>query len=341
MTQAILPAWYYPTTVIFIDDNLNFLKQLLFNIDMKQITPKLISDSLKASQFLKTLPHESRISKQLASAELKSHEGLYTNIDEILSSFHQGIEQSDRFHEVSLVAIDYAMPGRNGLEICSELRDMNSGIKILLLTGEASADIGVEAFNDGKIDKFMRKDASDFKQKLNHEIQLLQNAYFQGITNSTLNRLDIEPENPIAPCLKDPVFIRIFQDICEKNNIVEHYLFNSDGSFLLIDYNGNPMLLAVKDERMMEDAYQVALNASDSFPSSLLEAMENYQQILCLYEDVICENPRMAKKFLHPAEKLVGEKTYYYALIKDLKNYPFSNQKIFSFKDYAANVNPY
>jgi CheY-like chemotaxis protein len=338
MVKTTLPAWYFPTTVIFIDDNTKFLKKLLFNIDRKKIVPKFINDSLKASQFLKTLPQEDLISRVLASIELKDHEELYTNIDKTLLLLEENLTKIDRFNEVSLIVVDYAMPGFNGLEICSQLRTINNSIKILMLTGEASTHLAVKAFNEGLIDKFMRKDDPDFLSKLSREIETLQKAYFQEISKMVLNRLNMDPKDPIATCLQDSAFVSLFEDICQEKGIVEYHLFNSDGSFILFDFSGNPTLLAVKDEHMMEDAYEVALNATEPFPPQLLSAMKNYQEILCLYGDNLCDDPYSAKRFLHPATKLIGEKTYYYSLIEDIKAYPLNTQKRVSFEEHTNKI---
>jgi CheY-like chemotaxis protein len=336
MAKESLAAWYFPTTVVFIDDSAQFLKNLLLNVDTRQITPKLINNSLKASQFLRALPPESLILKRLASVKFKSHEESYIN--EILHSLHKDLEKSDRFDEVSVIVIDYAMPGFNGIEICSQLRTMNSQLKILMLTAEASEHLAIKAFNEGLIDKFMRKDYTDFLPTLNGEIQTLQKACFQKISSLILNRLDADSESSIAVCLQDPAFISLFQDICKKNDITEYYLINNEGSFLLINSDGSPLLLAVKDEQMMSDAYQIALHADTHFPDTLLKAMKNYSQIMCLYDNYLCEDPDSAKKFLQPAEKLVGEKIYYYALVKNIEPYSLSKQKILSFKEHIDNL---
>jgi CheY-like chemotaxis protein len=338
MVKTTLPAWYFPTTVIFIDDNTKFLKNLLFNIDRKKIIPKFINDSLKASQFLKTLPQEDLISRQLASIELKDREESYANIDKTLLLLEENLTKIDRFNEVSLIVVDYAMPGFNGLEICSQLRTTNNRIKILMLTGEASTHLAVKAFNEGLIDKFMRKDDPNFLSNLGKEIETLQKAYFQEISKTILNRLNTDPKNLIATCLQDPAFVSLFEDICREKGIIEYYLYNSDGSFVLIDFSGNPTLLAVKDERMMEDAYEVALDAPEPFPPQVLSAMKNYQEILCLYGDNLCDDPYLAKRFLHPATKLVGEKLYYYSLIEDIKAYPLYTQERVSFEGHTGKI---
>src|SRR5262249_9946622 len=147
-----------PTTVGFVDDNLKFLKKRLFSLDEKQLVPELINDSLKASQFLQEQPEKGLILELLSETESENRSTPYTNIDGPLAAVHQKIYDPNRFSEISVVVIDYAMPGLNGLQICTQLRTNNSRFKILMLTGEADEKLAVEAFNTRLIDKFMRKD---------------------------------------------------------------------------------------------------------------------------------------------------------------------------------------
>ena len=64
----------------------------------------------------------------------------------------------------------------------------------------------------------------------------------------------------------------------------------------------------------------------------------NNKKILCLYATDLCDNPDQAKNFLQPANKLVGDKIYYYALVKDLKPYNINPQKISGFKQFTDKI---
>ena len=210
---------------------------------------------------------------------------------------------------------------------------MKKTLPLLLSSYEiAKEQIAIQAFNEKVIDHFIRKDEASFEDEINQVIYDLQLSFFRdssGIISSS--------QYDSITNLRDPAFIKVFFEICQKNNIAEYYLLDTDGSFFLVDYQGNAMILAVKNEQSMSDAYEVALNADETFPDSLLKDMEDKKKILCLYEQEICDDPQEAQRFSHSAKKVTGQETYYYALVTDLKPYNL-DLNILSFKDYNSRI---
>jgi DNA-binding NtrC family response regulator len=50
------------------------------------------------------------------------------------------------------IILDLAMPGMNGIETLKRLRQINPDLQIILLTGHATVDVGVEAIKLGAVD---------------------------------------------------------------------------------------------------------------------------------------------------------------------------------------------
>lgn len=336
MRNPLVAAWYRPPNVLFLDDNSTFLRNLTLGLETSKITYKTFDDPYNAIEFLKE-SNSSPLGKNFLS-DAPVNTNLNEDIESTLISIQEEIFDPKHFDEVSIFVVDYAMPLCNGLEVCKEIRKLGKPIKLLMLTGEADEKIGVEAFNNGEIDQFIRKDSPDFANLLNSKILDLQKKYYMDISNIILNRLKTNAQISIAPNLYDEEFAKIFNIILKENNIAEYYLIDSYGSFLLLDFNGKAFWLFVKTEEDMAEDYNIAIYADEEFPAALLSAMKNREKILCLYKQSICDDPEEAERFLFPASRLEGQKIYYYALFSDAIPFDFSSQDIISFNTHKKSI---
>jgi DNA-binding NtrC family response regulator len=69
----------------------------------------------------------------------------------IAESAESGLATLEDFRP-DLVLADYQLPGRNGLELLAELQRTEPGIRVVMLTGQASVDMAVEAMKLGAAD---------------------------------------------------------------------------------------------------------------------------------------------------------------------------------------------
>jgi two-component system response regulator AtoC len=79
-------------------------------------------------------------------------------------SAEDGQQQIDEFSP-DIVVLDYQLPGRNGLDFLATLHRQNPGIPVIMLTGQASVDMAVEAMKLGAVD-FLTKPLALGKLKL-------------------------------------------------------------------------------------------------------------------------------------------------------------------------------
>ena len=330
-----LPAWQLPNTVLCVDDNRKYLNSLRLVISSKHIAPLFIDAPEAALQLVGSQKNDNLMTKLYSKSD---HEAMrLQSIDINLNVLHQEIYNPGRFKHIAVIVVDYAMPGMNGIDFAAQVRLLNPKIKILMLTGEADEKLAVDAFNQGVIDKFLRKNEVNFQEQLNEIIEFLQRQYFQELTELFLKGID-EQISHFFTLASNAEFVKVFKTICQQFDIVEYYLLDLDGSFLMLSFDGTPFILAVKTKESMEDAYQVAFHADTKFPSEILESMKEKRKILYLYDQDICDESDEAKKFLHESKVIEGSEPLYYALIENLSNYPIKTDEILSFRQYLEQV---
>lgn len=78
------------------------------------------------------------------------------NIVQRFGSAEDALAAIDHFKDVSVFIIDYKLPGKNGIELFYELRDLFPAAKFILITGEMSMDM-VEKTRQIGLDALMLK----------------------------------------------------------------------------------------------------------------------------------------------------------------------------------------
>ncbi len=327
-----IAACHHPTSVVFIDDNRKYLSTLNIKLDIRQFSPKFFFNSSEALSFLQSY-EPNPFTKRCMSRPEESHFD-HRNLEIDVRKIREELYNPARFDEISVVVVDYAMPGLNGLELCQQLKERRS-YKIILLTGEADESKAVAAFNEGIIDKFLRKDLYDFHNVLNQTILNLQQDYFTNLSQLILDSLTKDHEHPIINWLDEPAFLELFDKIYQDHDFTEYYITDAFGSFMFLSYSGKPAWLVVKSEDEMVAAFEVADNSDTAFPKAMLEAMRDKRKVLYMHEGGLCDDPLEAAQSLHPAKVLAGRKTrYYYAFIDDPLAYDIQPAKILSYEAY-------
>lgn len=343
MGKNNIACCYFPTTVLFVDDNGGYLKSMRprldrllyyhFYTDPKQAL-LFIQKECKPTPFIDKWLMNLKDSALELGGELEGHRELeHTYVDIDYSAIHKEIYDPERYKELSVLVIDYAMPRMNGLEFCEKIKDLP--IKKLMLTGQGSLSLGVEALNAGLIDKFVTKTgAVDLRAELNTAIAELQQQYFNDQSRTVIDNL----ATSARCCLSDPVFTDFFHEFCRNNNIAEYYLVNDTGSMLLLDIEGKPSWLAVASEPEMQRRYDSVHD--NEGPKEMAEALRKREKLLFLMntDDEYLLTAEAWKSWvasLHNAKKLIGAKdTYYYAHIVDAARSNISLDKIASYHEF-------
>lgn len=338
MDELILPAFYYPTTVMLIDDSESFLTTLTCELNA-DIPYNCFTNPLKAMQFLKNYYINFPPSKfiQLDNDNITNwlgHSGsVNTKVD--FTSLKSLIYDSKRFNEPSVIIIDFAMPQMTGGAFCEAIKNIPS--KKILLTGAASLETVVELFNNGVIDMYFLKEPG-VNEKVNQAIRKFQYLYFKDKTSDILASLSAK----VDFSFNDPLFKQAFQKICNENKIVEYYILSDTGNCLLLQEDGSHWLLIVASENDLNDHLEYARD--QEVVSSILLAMEEGKKMpyFSSSKKYLCAEPEDWESYLYPVSHIVDGKTkYYLALIKEDINDQEDKNLICSFKNYTDNEWPH
>jgi CheY-like chemotaxis protein len=216
------PLAAHPCTWFFLDDETRFLESVALVVPADQPislhdVPVALLDLLR------------KLYTSLAPSNLE----VVLDLDDAWGI----INNPNRFSLPSVLVVDYAMPSIDGLEFCQELADIP--IKKILLTGVADEKIATNAFNDGLIDRFIRKsDQNALEDLLKHSRELTglvmeERFPFQGIDEDLRNLFQRSTQS------------RQFQKFLFEYSIVEHYLCTNPCGILGVDKKGKASFFAL------------------------------------------------------------------------------------------------
>jgi CheY-like chemotaxis protein len=315
----------FPTTVLFIDDNKEFLNALFLDLKDENITYKAFTTPYNGLEYLnKECPPQPFLKKLISYTDEQEWE--HRTLDLNIHDIYQEIYNPTRFKQVSTIVVDYDMPGMNGLEFCQKITIPH--IRKIMLTGAADEHLAIEAFNKGLIHKFINKNSADLGRQLNKALRESTQTYFQEISQLFIHTLNVN----WGTALTDPAFIELFPSLLENYNIIEYYLFQSNGSFLLIDREGKDYGFFIKEEREL----LAILESSEieTAPLQISQSLNSFQSMLCYHSQGDCSLPEGKKwgPYIYPTQKLEGRDVHYYALIPQILD--LQREKIVPFEQY-------
>jgi DNA-binding response OmpR family regulator len=99
------------------------------------------------------------------------------------------VQKQFKLKEYDLVLLDINVPGINGLEVCKQLRELNSKVPILMLTAFSDVDDKVTAFNNGADDYLVKP--FHFEELLVRIKSLLRRKEIPQSTDATISIADL------------------------------------------------------------------------------------------------------------------------------------------------------
>jgi CheY-like chemotaxis protein len=305
-----LPIFYFPTTIVCIDDDSIFLDELKTILDTKYnvIT---FNNSKQALSELKN--YTSPVAKVSFLQSLVEHEYYdapnHAPINLDMNYLHKLSQLVDRTQEISMLIIDYHMPEMDGMELCVKLYDTQ--FKKILLTGFVDQHRAINAFNNKLIDGFITKSDINLLKSLTDSIKLLENQYFVELTATLRNNLEISHALPLS----DPIFIRFFNNWIKENDIKEYYLIDKNGSFLTIDKHDKPSYFIVHTDYSLNSLIQ--LYQEDKQLASFMSDIGGRQKIPFFGQNVRVEEvaPTLWGNYLYSPNILEGREHYYWCSV--------------------------
>lgn len=329
MQYVSIPACYFPSTALFLDDSRDFLLNFVLQLD-ESVAYRIFDNPQKALDYIHNkhceleLLNQPRINEDVG---LNYLEHVKPSLNQNLAAIHAEVYNPHRFSEISVVVVDYAMPGMNGLEFCRRIE--NNNIKKILLTGQADEKKAVEAFNEGLIHRYVKKSDAHARDLITKNIYELQFQYFLAMSESIERMLSFATPRS----LQDKGFIEFFLNFIKENCITEYYLADNSGSFFMLDDDANTSLLIVKDEKEMQALHELAL--AKGADESILSDIASGKKIPGLWTLGLDDlNHQSWLDSLVPAHVLQTTKTYYYAHLKENHFVRTPHQKILSYHRY-------
>lgn len=232
-----IPVCYFPTKILMIDDDQAFAQSILFKLHKDKF--HLIHSPQVALQFLNTQYQSSFHEKNLLIDNTSDPQ---INIKKLVSLTHENWLQN----EFSLLIVDYHMPEMTGLELLAQIDQPQ--MKKILMTSETDYKIAVNAFNQGLIHAYVRKDEPDFIEQLSTIIKKLKWQYFVDITSPLFAIAD-----DTLNYLQDELLVKQFNSYLKDHDIQTFYMINPEGDFLLLDKEGSKSYFIVRTQDQLNE----------------------------------------------------------------------------------------
>jgi hypothetical protein len=272
MLAECLPCCCYPTEVVFLDDSQSYLQilELFFQQSYLPVSHKLFSNAGKALDYINA--SDKMAHRQALFAHLLKHVDTFQINNYALTvnvfDLHRVAYNPNRLSQISVIVADYDLGNQGtGIDFCKAIVDKN--IQKILLTGQSEHDFVIKAFNEGFIQRFVRKQEINDFEDIVQILTKAQRAYFQQITKTIIEAVGNRPHFPLA--VYYPQFQTFFENLLKNYDIVEYYLLDPVGSYLLLDKAGVSRILFVQNQ----DQHQAnLLDLKDEIGQSIPQEME-------------------------------------------------------------------
>ncbi|OUL99860.1 response regulator [Variovorax sp. JS1663] len=332
MNRSKIQPFFFPTTVAFVDDSNDFLVNLSLQLD-PSLAFRLFQSATEAltmlnSSKLEAIPLVNKLFSLYQGRDEADHGRQVIDIS--LGMIHRKLHNERRFDQISVVVVDYDMPRMNGVEFCRQIQ--NPLIRKILLTGKANERIAVEAFNEGLIDRFIRKQEPDAIETLNRAIQEIQPRYFEQMQRMLSDSLSVGSHR----FLKDQNFAACFKELIKRFNIVEYYLACAPDGMLMVDATGASYLLIVQSEDQFQATHEIAYD--QLAPPELLKILRSGEVVPYFWKTQGIYSPIYQdwRSYLHPATRIEGTEWYAYTVVKEPEG--FNLKHVLFYADYLERL---
>ncbi len=325
--------FYHPTSIAIIDDNADFLTNFSLQLD-ENLAYTLHPSPIAALEFLNNIKPSNNISQQLISTHTDFIEDQFVDNVVVLrtSGIISELSNAQRFRENSVVIVDYDMPQMNGIEFCKLLNNYN--MKKILLTGVADEKVAVQAFNEGVIDKFIKKSDMDAVDHINDYIANFQQSYFKLKTGLIKNTLNTE----LYGFMVQPAFISMFNQIIKQHNVIEYYLTNTPAGYLMITADDAVLHLIVQSDLELKSHAEIV--SDQGGPDELIRQLRARQCITNFwssggYYSTDIDN---WQEYVFSATPLASIPRFYYTLVESPPYYRELLSNVYTFDAYLHSL---
>lgn len=234
MTIEIAP-YFHPTQIVLVDDDIDFLGNLSLQLDA-DLAYLLFDSTKKALDYLEQRSGgpsvRNRFFCESASGGDEKMPGARELLEIDTEALYREMYSADRFSQVSVVLVDYAMPQMNGIDFCRHISDPH--IKKILFTGVATEAVAVDAFNNGIIDQYIRKHEHAVYDRLNTTIRQFQRDYIHDLFVAASDVLPLS----IPTSLRDSALATLIDKLRRTQGLVEYYFTKKPLGFFFAKIDG-------------------------------------------------------------------------------------------------------
>ncbi|XOV84362.1 MAG: hypothetical protein ACFHXK_04445 [bacterium] len=329
---TLLPPYYHPTTICFIDDNASFLRAMSIDLpdDYLYISFLHADEAIAAINTPDPLPP---LVDRCFTLDNSDPSAPIIRLD--LSVLENEIKLIERFRRLSVLMIDYAMPVFDGLEFCAEIKDKT--LKKALLTGVAEEKTAVAAFNQGLIDSYIPKRLITDGNKIIPYADALKKAYFDQYSARLSSNLALNPPR----FMTDKQVADYFYAVLKAERIVEYYLVSEPYGYLMLRANGSMLRLVFFTEDQRSE--QLALAQAHQAPAHIMQQLSSGQSIAFLNErpeDYLGFEPYPWDEVMLPATVIRGEQNWYAGIAENPPADIDFNPQASSYERYLAQRKP-
>ena len=218
MQHYSIPACYFPSMVLFLDNGNDFLLNVVLQLD-ECLAYRLFDAPTEALNFMSHYRCELVSFRWHCMSEYTEAKNLSNQtVNTGLAALHAEVYNPYRFSEISVLVVDLASRGMDGLEFCRRIE--NSHIKKILLIEPGDEPDAIQALHEGLIDCYINKHEEDVAALINRNIESLKQGYFLGMSERLAHLLPVE----LPHCLYDKELAFFFSELREKKGIIEYYL---------------------------------------------------------------------------------------------------------------------
>lgn len=342
MTKEILhaAAYYFPTTILLVDDDQQYLDSLGNILDKTAAAYKSFNNPIEMQEYLKSHFKPQHLPEQCVQLKIDTAR-FNREINVNLEPIQQEVFNPKRFEHISAIIADHDMPEMKGLELLQQLKHLP--IRKILLTGRATIQEALDAFNNGIIDSFVSKDQENFQEHLNKTIKHQCIEQFKSDTKNIITGLIFDRPGYEPSCLNSEEFLELLDGIVKDHRIAEYYLIDENGSYVLFDNKARPSWLIVKNQDALNTDIILAEDSDELPTAEIMQQLKEHKLILSSlsqHDKKIPAKDWMKNGLLHPLKKFTTDKQdYYYAYIEnDISSNTIDLSKIVSFYQYQREL---
>lgn len=244
------------------------------------------SDSTMIKQLNRLFLNEIEVltSEELSKITSITHHERPAKLSFSIREVRNELYNRHRIAEIILVSTDYDMPGKNGIEFIKTVAFPGVTLEhaLIILTGKNTDEFKQRLNELALPTEYIVKHEQGWVDKLLNLIDQKTSHVFQDCSRTVLRILS-EDKNEEACFVFDKHFNDIFTPYLKENNICEMYLYDRQGSYLLLNDNADASWFIIRSEKGMENSLQKAIEYGA--PESVIEALSEKKLVLSLYED--------------------------------------------------------